>query len=199
MTWWEQIFGPGGTSASAGIWSRIFNGTATADDWMQILGGAGSSVLGYLGADKTADAYRDVANQWFQMGAPGRAHYDASFAPNVDFKTWDPLLGEGLDYAQQAAARSVNADQGGSVYGNPGAMSEIQDLLYGKYVTPIVQTTRSQDLTRGGMGLAAAGPASMASAQATGGTYNALGGGLANLTSPTMGLDDLLKNFKLRI
>lgn len=179
---------PGTTS----VISRILDGTATADDWLKTLGTVGSTVLGVVGSDKQADAYRDVANQYLQIGAPYRDRLLASYQPGFDIAAADPAFSKGLGASADAAARSVSAARG-NPYGNPGAMAEIQESVLNRYIAPYTSNYRGQLGQFGGLGLNTAGPASLAGASESGNMYDALGFGLGQLTTPQNDIGELLK------
>jgi hypothetical protein len=180
---------------------RILSGAATNDDWLSVLGGAGSTLLGVLGSNAQADAYGDVAQQYLNMGAPYRNLLQQSYAPGFSMAD-QPDFQNAMDVGAQAAARATSARSGNPV-DNPGAYAEMQKYITGSLAMPQLNTYRSQLGSFGQLGTNTAGTASMGEASQTGGMYNALGYGLGQLTRPqdqTSGLlNQLLGNSGFRL
>lgn len=177
--------------AASNALGRIIDGTATSSDWTQVLGGAGSALLGVAGSNAQADAYSDVANKYLALGAPYRDKLTASYAPGFSMAD-QPDFQNALDVGAQAAARATSARVGNPV-DNPGAYAEMQKYITGSLALPQLNTYRSQLGSFGGLGVNTAGTASMGGASQAGGMYDAIGSGLASLTKPKNPYEDMFK------
>jgi hypothetical protein len=195
---WGTLQGVGsGASGAGSLLSQLFGGSGGSGsgiDWTKLLGGIGSIALGVLGANKQADAYGDIANQYLQMGAPYRDRLNASYAPGFDLRAADPLYAGALSQSADEASRAVSA-QRGNPYGNPGAMADIQQGILNRTALPYAQNYRGQLGQFGGLGLNTSSNAALAGASNQGGAYDALGYGLSQLTNPQSSLQDLMKQF----
>ena len=170
-------------AVTGSVLSRIMDGTATADDWGKIASGAITGIGGLYAANQQAGAYEDLANRGWAEGAPSRARYEASFAPDFDLLQADPLLRGGLDTAANTAARAWSA-RAGNPAENPTAQAEIQKYLLGSVYLPQGNTYRSQNATSGQFGTNLAGTASGAAINAQGGGWEALGSGIESILNP---------------
>lgn len=183
--------GAGGAAAKTGsALSRVFDGTATTADYLSLAGSAGGSILGMLGSNAQGNAYKDVANQYLALGAPGRAQYDTLTAPGYDVKNL-PGLQSSMDMSADVLGRKW------SMQGNPAlsptAQKETQKYITGNVALPQYNTAVSQALTRGGLGVNQAGTGSLAGASTAGGGYDALGYGLSQATKEPTDWASLLK------
>lgn len=181
----------GATQGATTALGRILSGKATNDDWAQVLGAGGSSLLGVLGSNAQADAYGDVAQQYLGLGAPFREKLLQSYQPGFSMAD-QPDFQNALDVGAQAAARATSARVGNPV-DNPGAYAEMQKYITGSLALPQLNTYRSQLGSFGQLGTNVAGTASMGEAGQAGGAYDAIGAGLASLTRPKSPYEDLLK------
>lgn len=188
------IAGGGATvpPGASSVLSRILGGNGTGADYLQALGSLGSTALGVMGSNKQQDAFKDVANQYLNIGAPYRDKLLASYQPGFDIAQADPAFSKGLGASADAAARAVSS-QSGNPFGNPGAMAEIQEGVLNRFIAPYTSNYRGQLGQFGGLGLNTAGPASLAGAGESGNKYDALGFGLGQLTSPQTDIGELLK------
>lgn len=191
----QAMGGTGGaattTAAGGSALGRILSGNPTDDDWAQLLGAGGSSLLGVLGSNAQADAYGDVASQYLGLGAPFREKLLQSYAPGFSMAD-QPDFQNAMDVGAQAAARATSARVGNPV-DNPGAYAEMQKYITGSLALPQLNTYRSQLGSFGQLGTNTAGTASMGEASQAGGVYDAIGAGLAGLTQPKSPYEDLLK------
>lgn len=183
-----------GAAGAASALSRIMGGTATASDWMSILGSAGATALGVAGAKSQEGAYSDVADRFFAMGKPSLDRFEGSFAPGFNLAATDPAYAGALDVAGRTAANAVSA-KSGNPYGNPGAMAEINKYILNSTALPQLNTYRSQNLTGAGLGTNVAGTAAIQGAGSEGGVYNALGFGLDRILNPKTDIEKLLAQF----
>lgn len=178
--------------ASGTALTRILNGDASDADWLEALGTVGSTGLGLYGANQQSGAFADLANKGWEMGAPSRARFEGSFAPDFDLLKADPLLQGGLDTAANTAARAWSA-KAGNPADSPTAQAEIQKYLLGSVYLPQGNAYRSQNMTAGQLGTNLAGTATGAGINAEGGMYDALGYGLGQLTKPKNPYEDMMK------
>lgn len=178
------LSGAGGaaTTAAGTAIGRIIDGTATASDWAQVLGGAGSALLGVAGSNAQANAYSDVADKYLALGAPYRNLLTASYQPGFSIAD-QPDFQNALDVGAQAAARATSAKYGNPV-DNPGAYAEMQKYITGSLALPQLNTYRSQLGSFGQLGTNTAGTGDINAAGQTSGAYNALGYGLGQITQP---------------
>lgn len=178
--------------AGGGAISRLLNGDASTQDWMKLLTSLGSTGLGLAGANAQTGALNDVYDKQMALGAPSRARFEGSFAPGFNLATGDPGFQQALATSGDVATRAAGAKYGNPAE-SPGAMAEIQKYILGSTYLPQLNTYRSQNLTGGQLGTNTAGTAALGGAQASGGMYNALGSGLAQLTAPDNSLASLMK------
>lgn len=177
---------PGGGNAL----SRFLNGEATAADYASLAGTLGSTVLGVAGSNAQGDAYKDVANQYLNLGAPFRSKLLESYQPG--FNVWNtPGLQGALETSWDVGLRG--ASRNGNPLENPGVLGELNKNITGQLTLPALSNYRGQLGQFGGLGLNTSGAASMAGAGNEGGMYDALGFGLGQLTNPQPTIDDLLK------
>lgn len=153
----------------------------------QNIGAIGSSLLGVLGSRDQANAYRDTANQFINMGAPYRDRLASLYANPESYTSGPEMQG-----VMKAFNQSLSA-QYGNPYMSPTATA--QSVAYG---LGALGKEKDRLAGYGGLGF---NPSSMAGLSAQGnsnsGTYNALGAGLAQLTQPqntmTSTMEDLLR------
>lgn len=186
--------GAGTAQAGGSALSRLLNGSGTAADWASVLGTLGATGLGILGADRQADAYENVANQYLNLGAPYRNLLQASYAPG--FSIWnDQATKDAAGAAADIAARSYSA-RVGNPFDNPTAQAGIYDTVLKSVALPQLNTYRSQLGSFGQLGVNTAGTSSLAGAGEAGGVYDALGYGLNQLTNPQPSVDELLRRLQ---
>lgn len=178
-------------SAAQNALGRIMNGTGTAADYASILGTAGSTALGYLGAQNQVDAFKDVAAQDRAIGAPYRDKLLASYGPGFNLLS-QPGYGDALSKIADISARSYGASFGNPAENQTAQTGILKDVWNQGYL-PAMSNYRGQLGQFGGLGLNTSSQAAMAGASQAGGTYDALGYGLGALTSPQNSLQDLLK------
>jgi hypothetical protein len=192
------------TVANPGMWSRIFDGTATADDWMRILGTAGGTALGMLGANKQAETAERMQNQYLGMGEEYRKLLAKSYQPGFSMSQ-EPGYQDALDQSTNAYTRMASAGRlpgvsAGNPIGNPGAWAETLKNVNSQLALPALNNYRAGLSNSGQLGVSQSVPFGQQQGQASGGMYNALGYGLGQLTAPQdpyqNALADLFKNFK---
>lgn len=179
---------PGAQSAL----QRLLSGNATTADYTQLAGTLGSTLLGYLGSEAKANALSGTADKYLALGAPYRGMLAQSYSP--DFKATNiPGYQDAIDNSMNSYLRK--ASTGGNPFTNPGVSTEALKYVTAGTALPELNTYRSQLASQGGLGLNTAGTADLGAAGQAGGTYDALGYGLGQLTQPQNSLADLLKQY----
>lgn len=179
-------------AASAGsALSRIMDGSATASDWTSVLGNLGATGLGLAGANSQSNALKDVYNQQMSLGAPYRDMLAQSYQPGFSMAN-QPDFQNALNLGADAVARATSTKANTF---DPGAQMEMNKYVSGNLALPALQNYRSQLGTFGQLGTNTAGAAALGQAQSQGGTYNALGYGLGQLTQPDNPFKGLLSQF----
>lgn len=188
----EQQSGSGGTSGGSGsdaLLNALLGGGAAAGGInLGALLGAG---LGYAGSKEQTDAYKDLAQQYINMGQPYRDQLSQLYA-NPDTFLHSAAVTTPVQMGTDALAKALSVK--GNPFGSGTALQSLQDYatqgLYG-------QLSSEKDRLANYGGLAkfssAAPSASMAGINASGGMYDAAGYGLANLMSPQNSLPNFLK------
>ena len=178
--------GPGGTTIGEGHTTPSgdfdFKDLLPGGKYANLSGSALATLLGLVGSSQQADAYKDVSDKYFGMGAPYRSRLEASYAPDFTMAN-QPDFMNALDIGAQAAARATSAKVGNPV-DNPGAYAEMQKYISGSLALPQLNTYRSQLGTFGQLGTNMAGTADMTAAGQGGNMYNALGVGIDQIFNP---------------
>lgn len=186
--------GIGSTAASgASALSKILAGNGTAADYASLLGQAAPGLLGAYGASQQASALSDLADKYYNAGAPSRARYEASMTPGFD-PTTIPGYSGALDSASGAILSKLSTQ--GNPYGNPGALIEANKQIVNGTALPAVQNYQSLNANAGGissMNAAAPGVAQQAIGS-SGGVLSALGSAAGSVLNPPQSLSDLLKS-----
>lgn len=184
----------GSTAASgASALSKILAGNGTAADYASLLGQAAPGLLGAYGASQQASALSDLADKYYNAGAPSRARYEASMTPGFD-PTTIPGYSGALDSASGAILSKLSTQ--GNPYGNPGALIEANKQIVNGTALPAVQNYQSLNANAGGissMNAAAPGVAQQAIGS-SGGVLSALGSAAGSVLNPPQSLSDLLKS-----
>lgn len=191
---------PGVTAAGVGTaagtpLSRLLGLGQTGSDVLSVAGQLAPGVLGYLGADKQSDAFRDAANQYFALGAPSRARLEASYAPGFDLFE-DPVYRQAAERSADIAARSYSS-RFGNPAGAPAAQAGIFNEVLAGTTLPALANYRGQLGQFAGLGLNTSGAASLGRAGVAGDELDALGLGLSRVMTPQPTLQDLMKQFQL--
>lgn len=195
------IPGTGGGGAAGGVstpgagsaLSRIMDGTATSADYLQVLGGAGSTLLGVMGSNAQADAYNQVAQQYLNMGAPFRQTLANSYQPGFDLAA-QPGYGDAFNRMADISARSYSSKLGNPA-DNPTAQAGILSDVWQQSYLPALSNYRGGLMQAGGLGLNTSGTASLAGAGESGGLYDSLGFGLSQLTKQSNPWEDFFKQY----
>lgn len=165
-------------------------GASGGTDYTRLLGALGAAGLGAYGANQQANAYKDVATQYQNMGAPYRDRLAALYANPDSFLTSKEVTTP-VDQGTSALARSLSVQ--GNPAGSGAALSSIQNYatnqLYGR-----LGEEKNRLAQMGGLSqyAAAAPQAQMAGVGAQGQVYGALGYGLGAATNPQTSMNDIL-------
>ena len=191
-----SLTGALGNAAGAGsALSRILDGTATTSDWLSLGGTAGSTLLGLMGSQQQTQAYKDLAQKYIDFGAPSRARYEAAMTPGFDI-TSIPGYKDALDTTSESILRKLSAT-GGNPFGNPGGLIEANKAIVSGTAMPALNEYARLNANTGfGSSMNAAVPFQTAAIGSDANGLNALGAGLASLTTPKNSLQDLLKQIQ---
>ena len=181
--------GVAGTAASAA--GGAANPNTTFGIPNNVLGGVAQGVLGLAGADAQGNAYKDVANQYLNIGAPYRGQLAASYQPGFDLMS-QPGYGDAFNRAADIASRSYSAKMGNPA-DNPTAQAGILNDVWSQNYLPALSNYRGQLGQFGGLGLNTSGTASLGGATSTGDAYNAIGAGLNTALNPPTDIASLLR------
>jgi len=170
--------------------SKIFDGTATADDWLQIGGTALSTALGYKSANDQTDAFTSLANKYLDLGAPARARLEQSYADPMSFLN-GPDVQAITQQGSNAAARALSTQ-----YGNPAlqptAWNELNKINTNNQWNQLYNY-RNQLAAQGGLGVGPASSFDMNAAGTSGNAMNVVGAGIGALTNPQKSILDQMR------
>lgn len=185
-----------GNAAGAGsVLSRILDGTATTADWLSVGGTAGSTLLGLYGSQQQTNALKDLAQKYMDFGAPSRARYEAAMSPGFDITSIPGYQGA-LDSTSESILRKLSAS-GGNPYGNPGGLIEANKAIVSGTALPALNEYARLNANTGfGSSMNAAIPLQTGAINSEANGLNAIGSGLASITTPKNSLQDLLKQMQ---
>ena len=174
---------PTGSSTAVGrvVDQLMGKGEASTSDWMSILGTAGATGLGLLGANAQTDALKDIAGQSRADRLPALNSFNSALLnPNMFYHT-QPAMGavEGVLSKLSVLGNPAN---------NPSSLAKAAAYNlggYNDYLRTLSGPAFGTASTEANLGSQAAG--------AEGGAYNALGFGLSSLLNPQPTIQDLLK------
>lgn len=174
------------TIAKGTALSRILAGSGTSDDYLQLAGQVGPSLLSAYGSKVQADQFGNLANRYESYGAPYRQNL--ADITNDPSKFYDS---PGATKATDAILRRLSI--AGNPAGNPYSQALGVDALYKEYGT-------ERDRQAGYGGLTAynqATPGLAAGAIGAQGTvYSDLGYGVGNVLAPKKTLAQQLAEYK---
>jgi hypothetical protein len=173
--------GLGGATTAASSLLKMFNdqfGTNLTSGDLDLIGKGLGLGLGYLGSKEQADAMQNLYNQQVSLGAPYRAELAKLNTNPSSFYNSDMFKGA-LQQGSDALARSLSAKVGNPIL-NPTALQEMQNYTT-KGSLDAYNQRWNQLSSAGQLGLGAVPSLGSAAAQASGGTYNALGAGLGSV------------------
>lgn len=150
-------------------------------------GGLLAAGLGAFGANQQRGQLAALADKYYQVGAPSRARYEASFGNGFTMAN-DPGYTDALNQASKASLHGLSVQ--GNPAGSPNAWGASLSDLYQKTAYPALQNYRSQNAASGGMAsLTAASPGAATGAIGAGGNvYNAVGAGISDIFNPPKSL-----------
>lgn len=185
----------GGVAGAGSALSRILDGTATSADWLSLGGTAGSTLLGLYGSQQQTNALKDLAQKYMDFGAPSRARYEAAMSPGFDITSIPGYQGA-LDSTSESLLRKLSAT-GGNPYGNPGGLIEANKAIVSGTALPALNEYARLNANTGfGSSMNAAIPLQTGAINSEANGLNAIGSGLASLTTPKNSLQDLLKQMQ---
>ena len=180
-----------GPVATGTALSRIIGGNGTTQDYLELAGQVGPSLISAYGSGKQADAYSDLANKYMAMGAPYRDELSRISADPNAFYT-SPTATKATESVLQRLS-----SQYGNPAGNPYAQALTVDALYDQYGAERDRLAGYGGLTQ--YASAAPGAASQAIG-AKGTVYGDLGYGVGSALNPPpkqMTLAELLRNARV--
>lgn len=195
----------GGTSGLAGpvaggagtgtALSRLLDGNAGTADYLSLLGSGLSTGLGVFGATQQAKSLQELANQYMEIGAPSRARYESSFAPNFTMAN-DPGYTDALDQTTKSFLHKASI--GGNPADSPNAWQQTLKDVNSQFAYPALQDYRKLNANAGGLSrFAEAAPGAATGAiGAQNGVYNAVGAGAADIFNPPKSLSDILREMQ---
>ena len=161
----------------------------SAPSWLT---GLLTGAAGVYGANRQADAYENVANQYMGLGAPYRDKLLASYQPGFDLVGTDPGFRSALDTAAETSSRTLSTRFGNTAQ-SPTSLAEMQKYIVGNTYLPQLNSYRGGLAAAGGLGVSQAGAASGAAANAQGGVLEAIGQGTNTIfgrqPAPTQRID----------
>lgn len=193
----ETLSGFGGATSGGSALSRLLGVGQTGQDVISLGGSIAPAVLGYFGADKQQDAYRDATNQFLNIGAPYRSTLEASYRPGFNLMD-QPGYGDALNRSAEIATRAASAKYGNPGE-NPGAMADITNQVYAQTYLPALASYRGQLGQFGGLGLNTAGAGALGGAGVAGSEYDAIGVGLGRAMTPQLSLPELYRQYGLTV
>lgn len=180
---------PGEASTGLGAGFKIPGTDITVPG--NVLAGGLQAIGGWIGADKMGDAYRDVAAQQGQIGAPFRDLLLQSYQPGFDLMS-QPGYGDAFKQIADTSTRAWSG-RGVNPANNPGAQAEIQNDVWTRGYLPALSNYRGGLGQWGGLGLNTSGAASLASAGAVGDQWEAIGAGANTALNPQPNWNDIFK------
>lgn len=190
-----------GAAGAGAALSRIIDGTATTQDRLSTLAGAGAVGASVLAGNNTADSLEKMYQNNLAIGKPSRDRYEASYAPGFDLSASDPAYKGALDQTMNAYLRK--ASTGGNPFSNPGVSMEANKYVAQNTALPWLQNYRTQNASSGGMSaFSTAAPASgVAAAGSQDMGLTNLFGGLSQLVNPAQtqnqSLTDMFNRWKV--
>lgn len=196
---------PGLSSGTSSL-GRLLGLGQTGMDALNVGGALGSTALGMYAANQKAESLKRLADdsmtRWrdtMAIGAPSRGRYEASFQPGFSMAN-EPGYQDALGATTKATLHGLSVT--GNPAGSPNAWAQTLEDVNNKFALPALNSYRNTNATTGGYAgfnlSAARGPdtdATMAALNADDQFYNAIGSGVADLTTPRNSLEELMKRF----
>jgi hypothetical protein len=168
---------------------RLLSGQGGIDDYLAAIGLLGGTALGVKGAKDQQDATKELYDNFYKMGQPYRDSLSALNSNPSSFYS-SPQYQGALDYGTQAVGKALSA-KGGNPWGNETSKQAMLDFS-GKFGLDAYNQRWNQLSSAGQLGLGATPGLGLANVQAQGGIPNAVGAGIAGLTTPTYNLGDIV-------
>lgn len=163
------------TAAGSTALQRILDGSGTTQDYLTLAGQVAPSLLGMYASDKQTDALTGLANKYMAMGEPYRNTLaEISQDPSKFYDSPQAQM------ATESVLRRLSATHG-NVAGSPYAQQLTIDALWDQYGSERDRLAGFGGLTQYN---AAAPGAATAAIGSQANFYNALGGGIADVTTP---------------
>lgn len=162
----------------------------------KLVGTGLQTALGIYGANQQANAYGDMFDKYYGMGAPYRDLLLKSYQPGFDIGN-EPGFKNAMDtafntYMRAASAGNAQGVASGNPFDNPGALMESQKYLLGNLALPYLQNYRSGLSSSGQLGIEPSAQLGSNKIQAQGGVYDAIGYGIDQVFNPQ---PDYMKKF----
>ncbi|MDP2622003.1 MAG: hypothetical protein Q8P46_17825 [Hyphomicrobiales bacterium] len=185
-----------GTAAGGGALSRLLDGSATADDWLDLLGRAAPAALGAFASNQQANSLSDLAERYMGFGEPSRARFEGSFAPGFSMAN-EPGYADALNQTAKATLHGMSANFG-NPSDSPNAWAQTLEDLNAKFAYPALQNYRQVNANTGGLAsfAPAAVNASGSAVNAERGIYDSVGGGIADVFHPPKSLADIMREIR---
>lgn len=201
----------GAATAATGLSSlkNILDNGGTVDDWLGLLSNALPGVIGMVAADQKSDQLDKLTEadnaryqQNFALGAPSRARYEGSYAPDFDI-TQDPALQKAMGGTMTTLLNKLSTQ--GNPFGSPGGLADANSYVMGNVALPYLQNYRTLNANTGGYSgynnAAASGPnvnLQSLAANAGSGIWDAAGATAADIFTPKKkSLAEILGEFTL--
>jgi hypothetical protein len=188
----EQV----GPSAAKSLMSKLLSGEMSSDDWLSMIGKIAPAALGMYASSQQANKLSDLANKYFDVGAPSRARYEASFQPGFSMAN-EPGYMDAMNLATKSFLNKASVQ--GNPADSPNAWNQTLKDINSTFTIPALQNYRSVNANTGG--LASFTPAAINAQTASVGSdknfYDALGAGAADVFNPPkkLNLSDFLKQY----
>ena len=154
------------------------------------------AAIGAYGASEQAQAYRDMAQKYLDIGAPSRSRFEASFAPGFSMAN-EPGYADALALTTKETLHQLSPNTGNPSM-SPNAWEQTLKDVNAKFAFPALDNYRRLNAGAGGLAaLNSSAPGADANAiKAQGGVYDALGAGVADVFNPPKSLADILREMK---
>jgi hypothetical protein len=182
----------GASAAGATGLSRLLDGSASAEDWLDLAGRLAPAAIGAFASDRQADRLSDLSDKYIEFGGPSRARYEASFAPGFNMNM-DPGYKDALDQTTKSFLHKASVT--GNPADSPNAWMQTLKDVNSSFTMPALNEYRRLNAGTGGLAnLTSAAPGmDRAAVDAERGIYDAIGAGAADVFTPRKSLSDLLR------
>ncbi len=184
-----------GGAAGGSALSRLLDGGGTASDWLDLAGRLAPSVLGAYASNEQSKDLAALGDKYFNVGAPSRARYEASYAPGFSM-AMDPGYTDALDQTTKSFLHKASIT--GNPADSPNAWQQTLKDVNSQLAYPALQDYRRTNAGTGGLAaLTSAAPGlDTQSVNAQKGVYDAIGAGAADIFNPPKSLSDILRDYR---